>query len=87
MLYSQWFVLQQLTLPSSLGFHSGCFAAIGHWPPSGRCFDVECFMAALQMLCRSGRLLRWGMLLSPLLLDACFSSLVGFPVTRALSSL
>ena len=26
--YSQWFVLQHLTLPSSFGCHSGCFAAI-----------------------------------------------------------
>jgi hypothetical protein len=28
MFYSQWFLLQQLTLPSSSGSHSGCFAVI-----------------------------------------------------------
>jgi hypothetical protein len=86
MLYSQWFVLQQLTLPLSLGFHSGCFNAIGRWPPSGICFDAQCFMVVRH----ADALPQWtssslGDALPSLLLDARLSSLVGFSVTRALS--
>jgi len=37
MFHSQWSILQRLSLPSSFGFHSGCFAAIASpmadaWP-------------------------------------------------------